>query len=313
MTASKRNTPTYDVLGIGCVAVDELLYIDAFPGEDGKQQILRSERQCGGLTATALVAAAKLGGRCAFGGLIGTDELSSVVEDNFRRHGVDVSHAVHTQEAGPIHAFIVVAERGHTRTIFFDANAATGAPPNGPNESAVRAARVLLIDDYGHEGNLKALEVARDSGVEVVADFERNDSQLFPVLVDEVGHLVVSQGFALRTTGAPTAEAATHALWTESRAAVVITCGSDGAWYKAAPGEGPRHVPAFRVPVVDTTGCGDVFHGAYALALARGWSIEKRVRYAEAAAALKAGRAGGQSGSPNEEELTAFMKENYRR
>ena len=304
--------PAYDVLGIGCVAVDDLLYVEVFPGEDGKRPILRSERQFGGLTATALVAAAKLGGRCAFGGLIGTDGLSATVEANFESHGIDVSHAVHLPESRPIHAYIVVAEQGHTRTIVYDANAPTGAPPEGPCECAVRSSRVLLIDDYGYRGNLKALEIARDAGVEVVADLERNDDPLFQVLADEVGHLVVSGGFALRITGAADIPSAVSALWTDARKAVVVTCGSQGLWHQDAPDSRVRHMPAFQVPVVDTTGCGDVFHGAYALALARGQGIEERVRFASAAAALKAGRPGGQNGAPDAREIAAFLEQGDR-
>ena len=88
-----------------------------------------------------------------------------------------------------------------------------------------------------------------------------------------------------------------------------MTCGAAGSWYRDEAGP-PRHQPAFPVSVVDTTGCGDVFHGAYAAALARGLDLAARVRFAAAAAALKATRAGGQAGIPTRAATEAFLQEN---
>ena len=69
----------------------------------------------------------------------------------------------------------------------------------------------------------------------------------------------------------------------------------------------PRHQPAYRVEVVDTTGCGDVFHGAYAAGLAQGVGTAERVRLATATAALKATRHGGQAGIPSRAAVEAFL------
>ena len=74
--------PAFDVLGLGCAAVDDLLYVDVYPKTaDVKVRVRRRERQCGGLTATALVAAARLGSRCAYAGILGGDENSQFILD----------------------------------------------------------------------------------------------------------------------------------------------------------------------------------------------------------------------------------------
>src|SRR5436305_4421490 len=113
--------PQYDVLGLGCVAVDDLLYVPAYPPADAKVQVRRRERQCGGLTATALVAAARLGSRCAFAGVLGVDDDDThFVVETFRREGVDTTHLVRRPGARPIHSTIIVDEGRHTRTILFD-------------------------------------------------------------------------------------------------------------------------------------------------------------------------------------------------
>src|SRR5436309_4528292 len=112
-------TIAFDILGLGCVAIDELLYVPEYPLADSKVRVRRRERQCGGLTGTALVAAARLGARCAFGGVLGDDEDSRFVVDCFGREGIDTAPLVRRPGARPIRSTIVVDETRHTRTIFF--------------------------------------------------------------------------------------------------------------------------------------------------------------------------------------------------
>src|SRR5436305_4642194 len=144
--------PQYDVLGLGCVAVDDLLYVPAYPPADAKVQVRRRERQCGGLTATALVAAARLGARCAFAGVLGDDPDSRFVLDCLEAEGVDTAHVVRRPDARPIRSTIIVDEARRTRTILYDLGGSTGADPAAPPEDVIRSARVLFVDHYGVEG-----------------------------------------------------------------------------------------------------------------------------------------------------------------
>jgi sugar/nucleoside kinase (ribokinase family) len=156
---------------------------------------------------------------------------------------------------------------------------------------------------------LRAARIARRAGFPVVGDFERRYAAPFDQLLALTDHLVLPVQFACQLTGAADGRTAAQALWDSSRSAVVVTEGAEGCWYRSAqqPG-GPRHQPAFRVRTVDTTGCGDVFHGAYAAGLAWGLDLAERVRLASAAAAIKATRAGGQKGIPTRAEVDAFLK-----
>ena len=300
-------TASCDILGLGCVAVDDLLYVAAYPPADAKVPVRRRERGCGGLAATALVAAARLGARCAYAGTLGEDELSRFVLDRLRQEGVSVEWVRRREGARPIYSLIVVDEARQTRTIFYDLEGVCGAEPHWPGAAAVRSARALFIDHFGVEGMTWAVRVAREAGVPVVADFERGEMPGFADLLALVDHLIVSAEFAAWATGAGSPAEASARLWNANRRAVVVTCGAEGAWYVA--GSGPaRHQPAFAVQAVDTTGCGDVFHGAYAAALVRGVGVEERVRFAAAAAALKATRRGGQAGAPTLAEVEAFLR-----
>ncbi len=303
-------SPALDVLGLGCVAVDDLLFVPSYPAADTKVRILRRDRQCGGLAATALVAAARLGAHSAYAGTLGDDELSRFVLGRFQAERVDTSFVRRREGVRPIHSIIVVDESADTRTILYDLDGAVGAEPDWPAETAIRASRVLFVDHFGVEGMTRAARIARSAGIPVVADFERSEFPGFEELFALADHLIVSDDFARQRTGHGPEQAVCD-LWSAERSAVVVTCGAAGAWYLDGGGHGtPRHQPAFRVTVVDTTGCGDVFHGAYAASLAHGTSdLARRVRFAAAAAALKATQPGGQTGIPTQVAVERFLEE----
>lgn len=310
------NVPLFDVLGLGVLAVDELLYVAHYPPPDTKTPVLHREKQAGGLTGTALVAAARLGARCAYAGMLGQDNLSRFVADTFRREGIDLTYVVWRDDAQPVHSFIVVDTTAHTRNIFFLRGAKTGAAPDAPPAEVIHNTRVLFADHHGLPGMVRAARIASEAGVRIVADLEHVGGEGFEELMELTTHLIVSRDFveqlvpgmpsspALRTT--LLAEAVRH-IRRHPAQTVVVTCGAEGCWYLGEGIEEPAHQPAYRVQVVDTTGCGDVFHGAYAAALARGMSLPERIRIASAAAAMKAMHYGGQAGIPTWQAVMKFL------
>ncbi len=280
---------SFDVLGLGCVAVDDLLYVPSFPAADEKVRVEQSARRCGGLTGAALVAAARQGARCVYAGCLGTDDLSQYAADNFAREGISTAPAPRLPEARVVRSVIVVGRGTGSRNIFFQAEGLLGAHDSLPSEEVIRSARVLFIDHYGMRGNLRAARLARAHGAAVVADFEDASAPVFEEVLGLVDHLILSKTFALRITGQPDAPRAALALWRPERVVVIVTCGAEGCWSVSA-GAKPAacHHGAFPVKAADTTGCGDVFHGAYAARLARAEPLDNCIRFAAAAAALKA-------------------------
>src|SRR5688572_5526419 len=115
-----------DLLGLGAVTIDDLIYVEAYPPADSKVAVRRSERHCGGLTGTALVAASRLGMKTAYAGVLGTDELSAHLTECMKNEGVDMSHVLRSSSVHPIHAVIIVDETSHTRNVFVDLSGGSG-------------------------------------------------------------------------------------------------------------------------------------------------------------------------------------------
>ena len=299
------STKRYDILGLGCTAVDELLFVTSFPPVDEKVKVERSLRRCGGLTGVALIAAARLGARCAYAGCLGKDEFSQYMAENFMSEGIDISHSPRSPEGGVVRSVIVVGDDTGSRNVFFEGRGKIGAHESLPPDTVIAETKVLFIDQWGMPGNLRAARAARLAGVAVVADFEEAVSPLFQEVLDQVDHLILSEDFARQITGQSDAAGAAMALWRAERAVVLVTCGAEGCWCVSADSpHKARHHPAFTVQATDTTGCGDVFHGAYAASLARGEPLATCIRFATAAAALKAS-----SGEiPRLKDVEAFLK-----
>ncbi len=297
---------TFDVLGLGAVALDEFLYVDAYPAPDTKVRVRESQVECGGLTGNALVTAARMGARCAYAGRLGTSSAAKTIEEGFAREGVDTSHASRRPEDGVVTSTIIVGTEGNTRNVFSRRNGLTGARESEPAVEVVQSARVLFLDHHAGPGGLRAARIAAAAGIPIVADIERHDAPCLAELLELTDHLIVPANFARAFTGASSPADSVFGLATSARAVTVVTNGADGFWFLEKGGK-PSHVPAYRVQVADTACCGDVFHGAYAAALAEGMPLMARLRFASAAAAVKATRVGGQQAIPRREEVNTFL------
>ena len=300
----------WDVLGFGVVAVDDIVYVDAYPPSDSKAPVVAEKRDGGGLAGTALVAAARLGARTAYGGILGDDDLSRFTLAEFEREGVDCSLVVRQPGARPVHSIIIVDRSNGHRTILY--SGVMTPPPLQDVAQAIAQSRVLFVDSTIAAWALDALRLAHEHGVAVVADLERRPGQVVSDLGAAVDHLILGSAFASQMTGKSEPADMVRSLRTPAHAACVVTTGGDGCWYATRASDEIRHLPAFKVQAVDTTGCGDVFHGAYAASIARGEPIERALTVATATAGLKATRPGGRNGIPDRAEVEQFLRQHGR-
>lgn len=300
----------FDVLGLGVSTIDDLLQVDHLPRANEKQQILGNIRQCGGLSGSALVAAARLGCNCGYLIRLGEGELSSFLRRKLSSEGITLLESGDCPEAEPYHSIIVTERSTGERTIMWD-NSLARPPRIGPDELKL-ATRVgcLFVDHVYASHIIDLVREARRAGTPVVGDFERT-TPCSPELMDLTDHIILPLGYTRQVLGEsvePESAVVTLAK-VPGRSLACVTDGTRGAWY--ALGEAPEqilHQSAFPVKcVVDSTGCGDVFHGAYVAGLMKGWPPAERVRYAAAAAAFKTRKPGAQAGAPNMNELCAYM------
>ena len=302
--------PTWDVLGFGVIAVDDLLYVNTYPGADCKERVIEERREGGGLVGTAMVAAARLGARVAFGGVLGDDDRSLFTIAELEREGVD-SSVIHRQPgARPTHSTIVVERTTGRRTILYYGQDAV-CPDIRDFLQAIPACRVLFLDNTVAPFAFDAVALAHQHGIPVVVDLERTPDENALRLSREADHVILGNVFGTRLTGFTDPADIVRALRQPTHSACIVTVGEEGCWGSTRDsGDAVRHWPSYAIKAVDTTGCGDVFHGAYATMLARGASIEQAIAVATATGAIKATRPGGRSGIPGMGEVEKFMREN---
>jgi sulfofructose kinase len=300
--------PLFDIIGIGGAALDTHLYVDAFPQPNQKIRITDQRRDGGGPTGTALVMAARLGVRCAFAGALGVGPDSDFITRCLVREGIDLGLTDYQTHNAPISSTILIDKKEATRTIIYNLEGILKPTLEKLTPEIVSSCRVLMVDSYGTTRAAQAAAWALDSFRPIVGDLERTDLPGFEALLDLTDHLIVPHLFAQMVTATNSPAAAVDALWNRSRKVVVVTAEREGCWFKGEEVSAPMHAPAFPVREVDTTGCGDVFHGAYAVGLIRGFSLRERIRLASAAAALQATKHGSQTAVPQQDQVEQLLK-----
>lgn len=281
-----------DIVGFGSVAIDDQLYVDQ-PLSAGKGRVISKQTDFGGNVATALVSAANLGAAAGFiGWLSGHPDDEHLIE-NLNVHGVHTSCASFAIDARPVRSSIVVGSDGDRFIAYSDDDMFRESPVSSAER--FQRAQVLLIDSYA-VSSLEAVRLAVDTGLLIVADIEWVHGEATTQLSDLCHHLIVPWNYASEVTQSIDPQIMLERLWSPHRSVVVITRGEHGAYFRYADDSNNSwHQPAFDVEVIDTTGCGDCFHGAYAVGLTLGYDSARCVRFASAAAAIAASCKGGQS------------------
>jgi sugar/nucleoside kinase (ribokinase family) len=299
----------YDVVGLGLATLDILAQTPRLPNSNDCFPIAALEMQGGGPVATALVALAKLGASCQYLGSISADDTAHQIIAELNGYGIQTEYCPQ-RETGVSSASVILVEQSNgQRAILFQKSTSQDLQPEEVPETLIKQAHALHLDGFFTPAALLAARIARENGGLVSFDggageLMWNDlTQLLPL----VDILVVAKKFALETTGKhDLLEAGPALLRDYQNQQVVITDGEHGSWYWDA--ESHFHQPAFSVDVVDTTGAGDTFHGAYLYAcLQSTWSPVFRLQFASAVAALKCTQLGGRKGIPTLAETLAFI------
>ncbi len=289
-----------DVLCLGHASYDLVFTVPHHPGEDEKCVATGFLHCGGGPAANAAVTVARLQRRAAFVGYLGDDLYGEAHWQELRRDGVEVGLVRRGGEPTPLSAVLVKPD-GKRALVNYRA-----APPLAAESLDLTAVstRVALFD--GHEPKLSNhwLPDFRERGVKTVLDAGSLHAGT-EALMFQVDYLVASRKFAAQWFGRDDPREVLERLARRSPA-VVITLGEEGLIW--ARGGERGEMPAFSVPVLDTTGAGDTFHGAFAVAVAEGREWEDTLRFASAAAALSCTRLGARPGIPHRPEVEQFLQ-----
>lgn len=295
------------IVGLGCLAHDHVAVTDT-AWAAGKGHIIHRADRFGGNAPNALVTIAALGYPAGYLATVGTSDTGDAGVADLAARGVTTDFVQRLAGADPVEAYLTITADGE-RYIAFDNSplARTPLPDHATINAALAKASALLVDaTTAPHGSIDVVRAARDRQIPVVLDVERDPTAAVAELMNEADHLVVPLSFGRRLTGRDAPEEVIDSLWGSRRRAVVLTDGSRGSYGCESPGS-VVHTPAFASPVVDTTGCGDAFHGAYAMTLALGRDFDARVTFATAAAAVLASRLTGEPRTPTSEEVEALV------
>ena len=294
------------VVGVGFAVIDYLGIVPQMPQFDDICAVgVQDWLVCGGgPVGTALVAMARLGVRVAYIGLLGDDMIGREVRHEFVREGVDVCNLRHQPGLrSPTTLVLVEARTGRRAFISFrDSEAEMALTP--ADRQVIESARILHLDGWYPDRGLPAARVARDAGVQVSLDAYRITDRT-PEWVALTDVLIAAEPFPESFTGHSDLQQASKALLEEGPRLVVTTLSERGCF--VASREEAFHVPGIRVPVVDTTGAGDAFHGGFLYGLLQGWDLARTARFANVVGALTCCALGGRTSIPTVSELEQYL------
>ncbi len=297
------------VVGLGLSTIDILSRLERMPTWEKGAALTEIGANGGGPVGTALVAAARLGARTGYVGVCGNDEAAELKLRFLTRDGVDTSRVIRRPRPETQIALVFVHQSTGERVFGLTGMNEDPLKPEELDRAYITSAPYLLLDGNHLDAALQAAEWMHRAGKQVVLDAARSTGEVwepFRRLVEATDILICGSGFAQTLTGMPDFWQAARVTLRSGPRIVVQTEGEQGCNTVTAAEE--FHMPAFQVDVVDTTGAGDVFHGAYLFGLVQGWDLQRMARFASATAALKCRHLGGRVGCPRYNEVLEFLE-----
>jgi sulfofructose kinase len=301
--------PMVDVAGVGLNATDTLIRVPHYPALDSKTRYLEAVTLAGGEVASALVACQRWGLRTRYIGKIGDDAAGEMQRKEFARAGVE-AHLTVVPDCPSQSSFIIVDEASGERTSLWRRDLRMDMVPEEVERECVVRSCLLHVTGSSTAAMLRAAKWARAEKIPVTLDV---DGVYFGVqeLLEDVDYVISSRTFPEKLMGADNLFGLLPALSRKfGPRFVAATLGREGvlAWTEGRF----YYCPAIRVPTVDTTGAGDIFHGGFIYGLLAGWPLERILDFSCAAAALNCTALGARSGIGSLDEIERLRREGQR-
>lgn len=295
------------IVGIGANVYDTLITLKSFPKEDTKLRAQSVKISGGGPCATGICAAARLGGKCAYIGVLTDDLCGRFLVDDMAKYGVGTEHIGLLKGYTAFTSCIWLNKENASRTCVFDKGTLPALKLTEKQKKAVADADILMVDGNELGAAMEAAAVAKENKTKVLYDagglYDGIEGLL--ALTDI---LIPSAEFAMGHTGVGNVEGAAKSIFERySPEVVVVTDGKNGG--VLYDGATLWHYPAFTVEAVDSNGAGDVFHGAFAFAMEKGFDYKKCCIFSSAVSALKCTGVGARESVPEYDSVIKFLKE----
>jgi sugar/nucleoside kinase (ribokinase family) len=284
--------PQVDLVGVGLNATDTLIPLPAYPERGSKLEYYTSSVMPGGQVATTVVACQQWGLRTRYVGKLGDDDAARLHEEAFRRAGVEAQ--LIKVRGGVSPQSLILVDAGGERTVLCRRDEQMTLRPEELRREWITNARLLHLDGHDTAAATLAASWAQAAGIPVVADLDDTYDGIED-LVANIDYLIVSKDFSCRLMDDNNLERALRRMLSRYGCKLsAATLGEDGvlAW----DGKQLVHCAAYRVPVVDTTGAGDIFRAGFIYGLMREWPLERQLDFSCAAAAMNCMAQGARGG-----------------
>jgi sulfofructose kinase len=292
------------VFCIGIAVLDFVYGLETLPTRAEKHRARDLAVVGGGLAANAAVAVARLGGQAWMATRLGDDLTGDAIVAGLAEEGVDTACCRRFPGLRSPSAAVLVDGSGERMVVGY-ADPGMPVDPGWLPTRLPAGTRAVLGDTRWPEGAAAIFGLARQSGLPAVLDADRAPPSR--ALVEQASHIAFSLQGLRELSGRDDPRDGLAAVASTTPAWLAVTLGADGVLFQADGGI--AHSPAFPVKAVDTLGAGDVWHGAFALALAQSRREGEAVRFASATAAIKCTRFGGRRGTPSRAEVETFLQE----
>jgi len=301
----------FDVVGVGLNATDTLLLVPHFPEYAGKAPFTEEVLSPGGQVASAMVCCQRLGLRSKYIGTVGDDERGTIQMRSLADEGVNIDHVQLRAGCPNQSAYIIVDQRTGERTVFWQRHDCLRIDPAQITPEQITSARLLHIDGHDTAAVEHAARIAREAGMPVTVDVD-TIYHGFDQVLKYADYLIASSEFPVQWTNERDPFRALELIQREYGMQVAaMTLGAQGA---LAYSEGRfLYSPAFVVNCVDTTGAGDIFHGAFCYAVLNRFPLDETLEFSNAMAALNCTRLGARGGIAGVAEARRLIARGERR
>ena len=294
------------ISGIGISTVDHIMVIDGFKGAEGSYACNAYHTDGGGMAATALCTASKLGSSCKLFSRIGDDINGQFILDGLKKFGIDTSGVVKVRGKNSVVCVILADSKSGEKQFFFERTFHVFEDYIDFDASRLNGTDILLLDGFWMEAALEGAVWASKNRVTIVADINKNYDGLEDLL-PLIDYFIIPEFFAREITGEKTIPDILRSIKDVISGIPVITKGREGGSYFVE--NEIRNYRSFPVECIDSTGAGDAFHGAFCHFLSKGLSIDRSLELASAVGAMNCRSMGGRDSLPTIEELSIFLKE----